>query len=231
MAGRRANVPPLSANASKPPSFAVRRTVMDDRQNMSREAQLTSLASTPPRGRVARQLAFWIVNRRDEARRGLHFREQHQANAATAARRSVEDASMASVTYQVADDPACRLDAFKECSSFPVAVGLRPDRRPVLDRVAAREINDAIRRHEKRDQSCRLQQRRLALIFCKRCLGIGCKVPRFDIWAIESSARQGRAGTAFWGVRPSRRERAMEWRSRPERSQNHPVEPDSIDTR
>ena len=46
-----------------------------------------------------------------------------------------------------------------------------------------------------------------------------------------SSARQGRAGTASWGVCPSRRERAMEWRGRPERSQNHPVEPDSIDTR
>ena len=138
---------------------------------------------------------------------------------------------MACVADQVADHPTWRLDAFEECESLPVAMRLSPDRRPVRGVLAAGEINDGNCRDQERDQRGRRQQRRLALVLRKSRHRIGCQVSCFDTRAIEAPARQRSTRTAFRDMRPSRRERVVERRLWPQRRQNHPVEPDSIDSR
>ena len=111
-----------------------------------------------PRRVVLRQRVSRVMRSRDEARCQLDVREHDQAVATGMSRRPVQDPGATYVAHDVADDPTRRLDALEKRHALPVGVRLGPDRRPVRRIVAAGEIDDVLRRHQKRHQRRRRQQ-------------------------------------------------------------------------
>lgn len=166
-----------------------------------------------------------------KARNSLCCREQHQADAAAMPRRPVQNSGVPSVPNDVADDPVGRLDTVQKRHALPVAMRLGPDRRPVRRIVAASEVDNVLRSDEEGDQRRRWQQGRLALVLGQRGLGRRRQLPCLYTRPVEAPTGQRRAGATLRRVRPTRRERAMERRVRSDRREDHPDEPDSIDSR